>query len=353
MFQNTSSGGRRRADQGVRGRLITGASSGLGLAAAKRFAMSGAELVLLCRDRQKGETAVREIQAVMPNASAELMICDLASLDDIGNFVHEFKRTRAKLDILYNNAAVMKLQRTVTGDGLEMMFQTNYLAPFILTTSLLDVLQRSPSARIINIAAPPPKMRLDFDDLQSVKNYSAYRSFFQTKLCLLLSTIELSRRLAGTSITVNATDPGPGAFKSSLSREAPRPFVWLQKLLAADADTPAQNVVFLAVADELRAVTGQLFLGRRVKPLTAYWRDQAIGERLWFATRSLVDGRPASTARIDACRAGRAVTCAWPDGTWPHGFPLTEGGMDEIQAHFEMRPNRQGGSPVSKGEANL
>lgn len=268
--------------------LITGANSGLGLAMAKRFAKSGAEVVLLCRDRQKGETALREIRTATPNASAELMICDLASLDAVGNFIREFTKTHDKLDILFNNAAVMKLQRTVTGDGLEMMFQTNYLAPFILTTALLETLKRSPSARIINIASPPPKMRLDFDDLQSTKDYHAYRSFFQTKLCLLLFTIELSRKLAGTNITANATDPVPGTFKSNLIREAPRPLVWLQGLFAADADKAAENVVFLAAADEPRAMTGKLFLGRREKPLVAYWRDEAIGERLWSATQSLV-----------------------------------------------------------------
>ncbi len=134
-------------------------------------------------------------------------------------------------------------------------------------------------------------MRLDFDDLQSTKDYHAYRSFFQTKLCLLLFTIELSRGLAGTDVTVNATDPGPGTFKSNLIREAPRPFVWLQRLMAADADKAAENVVFLAAADELRATTGKLFLGRREKPLITYWRDKAIGERLWSVTQSLVDRR--------------------------------------------------------------
>jgi NAD(P)-dependent dehydrogenase (short-subunit alcohol dehydrogenase family) len=113
----------KRVDMELSGKtcLVTGASSGL--AAAKKFAAGGANVALLCRDVQKGENAREEIRIETPCASLELSYCDLASLASIENFIREFKETHVRLDILFNNAAVMKTRRTLSGDGLELMFQ--------------------------------------------------------------------------------------------------------------------------------------------------------------------------------------------------------------------------------------
>jgi len=194
--------------------VVTGASSGLGLATTKQFTRLGAKVILICRDPEKGENAISEIQREVPNASVELMISDLTSFESVRNFIEKFKTNRSQLDILFNNAAVMKMQRTVTRDGFETMFQTNYLAPFILTMSFLDLLKKSAPAQVINIAVPSHKLRLDFNDLQSSNHYGAWDSFFKTKLCLLLFTIELSRRVDGSGVTVVST--APGSFKSNL-----------------------------------------------------------------------------------------------------------------------------------------
>ena len=196
-----------------------------------------------------------------------------------------FEENHSKLDILFNNAAVMKQKRNVTEDGFETMFQVNYLAPFMLATSLLDPLKSSSSAQIINIAVPSDKYRLDFEDLQFSRSYKAFSAFFKTKLCLLFSSLELSRRLEGTVIKVTIADPGP--FKSNLVREVP--FGWIKNLFSGTVDRAADNIIFLATSDEVRATSGKIFVKKQERPLTPYWSDTSISERLWSVTESLID----------------------------------------------------------------
>lgn len=266
--------------------LITGASSGLGFAVAKRFADEGALTVILCRNQERGEKAVLELKKETPDAAVELMICDLASMSSIQNFIREFRRKYTKLDILFNNAAVMKQKRTITGDGFEMMFQTNYLAPVILTTSLLDVLKKSSAPRVINIAVPAEKLRVDFEDLQFSKHYSAFTSFFTTKLYLLFSSLELAQRLQEFGITLAISDPGP--FKSSLVRELPWPGGLIKNLFSSSVDKAADNIMYVAGSDEAKTKTGKIFVKRKERHLTPYWNDINTRERLWSITESLL-----------------------------------------------------------------
>jgi NAD(P)-dependent dehydrogenase (short-subunit alcohol dehydrogenase family) len=269
--------------------LVTGASSGLGLAAAKKFAAAGANVVMLCRDVQKGETAREEIRIQTPCALTELAICDLASIASVQNFCRQFKENHASLDILFNNAAVVKTRRTVSADSLELMFQTNYLAPFMLTNALLDLLRNSAPARIINIAVPPDKLTLDLDDLQAVNSYKAMNAFMRTKLCLLLYSLELSRRLEGSGVTLNILDPGP--FKSDLARDMPRLVTGLIGLFEKSADAAAEHVLRLAAADDLQGKSGLIYVEQKLKTPVPYWQDQALRERLWNDTQAIIDAK--------------------------------------------------------------
>jgi len=265
--------------------LITGANTGLGLAVSKKFASMGANAILLCRNKEKGEDAVHEIKEETPNASVELMICDLSSMTSIQSFIEEFKGKYSKLDILYNNAAVMKKKRTVTEDGFEMMFQVNYLAPFILMNSFLELLKNSSSPLIINNGRPSYKLRLDMDDLQFLNNYQMYNSFFKTKLCLLFASLELSRRYESDDIIVTMIDPGP--FKSDLVRDVPL-MRWVKNLFSSSVDKAAENILYHITSDELKNKNGKVFKEKQEWPLTEYWKDTSISERLWSVTESLI-----------------------------------------------------------------
>ena len=269
--------------------LITGANSGLGFAVSRKLASKGANTILVCRNKEKGENALLEIKKETPNASVDLMICDLASMKSIQSFIRDIKGKYSELDLLFNNAAVMKRKRTVTEDGFEMMFQVNYLAPFVLMNSFLELLKHGSSPQIINNGRPADDLRLDFDDLQFSKKYQMYNSFFRTKLCHLFSSLELSRREESDGISVTMADPGP--FKSNLVRDVPW-FGWLKNLVSANVDTAAENILFVISLGEAERGTGKVFEKRQEKPLTAYWQDTDVSERLWSITQALLENSP-------------------------------------------------------------
>jgi len=267
--------------------LITGANSGLGLAVSTRFAQLGADTILLCRTKAAGDKAVLDIKSVAPDASVRPMICDLASMASIDRFVADMKAEHTSLDLLFNNAAVMKRDRTLTEDGFEMMFQVNYLAPFILMNSLLGLVKSSSIHLVLGNGRPSAKLRLDFGDLQFEQQYRMYKSFFKTKLCLLLASMELAYRPAGQGLNIHMDDPGP--FKSGLVREVPWPAGWIKNLFSATVNDAAENVVYVAGCDEARSGTGKVFKKRREMPLTSYWKDEEVRGRLWSVTEAMLE----------------------------------------------------------------
>jgi len=245
----------------------------------------GANTILLCRNQEKGQNAILEIKKETSNASVELMVCDLASMKSIQSFLEDFRERYSKLDLLFNNAAVMKRKRTITEDGFEMMFQVNYLAPFVLMNSLLELRKAGSSPQIINNGRPADDLRLDFDDLQFAKNYQMYNSFFRTKLCHLFSSLELSRREESAGISVTMADPGP--FKSNLVRDVPW-FGWVKNLFSSSVDTAAENILYVVSLDKAVRGTGKVFEKREEKPLTSYWKDRSVSESLWSITETLI-----------------------------------------------------------------
>jgi retinol dehydrogenase-13 len=282
--------------------LITGANSGLGLAVSKRLAGLGANTILLCRTQESGDSAIEEIRKESPKASVRAMICDLASMASVDKFVADFVADYAALDLLFNNAAVMKRERTITEDGFEMMFQVNYLAPFILMNSFLEQLRRSPLHLVLNNARPADNLRLDFDDLQFSKRYSMYSSFFQTKLCLLLASIELAHRPEGRGVSILMVVPGR-PFKSALVREAPWPIGWLKNLFSATVNEAAEDILYVAQSEEISQRTGQVFEKGKMVPLPSYWRDADTRRRLWADTEAML-----GTSKALLTQSERAAT---------------------------------------------
>ncbi|KKN54966.1 hypothetical protein LCGC14_0586880 [marine sediment metagenome] len=176
--------------------IITGANSGIGKETASGLADLDAEVVMLCRNKEKGRKAQNEIIEKTNNKKVHLYLADLSKQADIRNFVEDFRQKFDKLHILINNAGLVLKNREETMDGYEYTFAVNYLAPFLLTNLLLDLLQNATPSRIINVSADLYKItHLDFDDLQSKQNYNRFKVYARSKIALNMFTFDLARRL--------------------------------------------------------------------------------------------------------------------------------------------------------------
>ena len=188
--------------QAGRRAIITGANSGIGYYAALELARKGAHVLLGCRDRVRGDAALVRLRAAVPNASAEVVLLDLASLGSVREFAAEELRRGVPLDLLINNAGVMAPKRRLeTRDGFELQFGTNVLGHFALTAllfpALISAAESQPEPpRVVTLASIAHKRgRLDFDDLQSSTSYSPMGAYRQSKLANLMFALELDRRL--------------------------------------------------------------------------------------------------------------------------------------------------------------
>ena len=265
--------------------LVTGSSSGLGKATAKGLAHRQATVILGCRDKERGEAVLAEIKAESATATVDLLLIDLSVQQSVHLMVTEFEKRYDRLDLLINNAAVFKQGRTLTVDGLETMFATNHVGPFLLTNLLLGRLKASPSARILTITAPSTT-RVDFDDLQGEKQFNAFQAFGASKACNLLFTYELARRLAAsTHVAVNAIHPG--LVKSHLMREAPAPPRWVTSLLSRKPEHAAETVVYYAASPTVQGMTGKFFKSRRAIDSSPYTKDLVVQQRLWEVSMAL------------------------------------------------------------------
>jgi NAD(P)-dependent dehydrogenase (short-subunit alcohol dehydrogenase family) len=267
--------------------VITGATSGLGLAVSKRFAQLGANTILIGRTETSAAAAVEAIEREVPAASLQPMVCDLASIASVDRLLADVGAQFATIDLLFNNAAVMKRARTLTDDGFEAMFQVNFLAPFILMTSLLDRVWASTMRMVLNNGRPANKLRVDFDDLQFAKRYRMYDSFFHTKLYLLLATLELAQRPEASGMRIHMAEPGP--FKSELVKEAPWPVGWIKNRFSASVDDAADHIVYVAQSDAAQADTGKVFTKRDEVESTSYWQDADVRSRLWTTTEAMIE----------------------------------------------------------------
>jgi retinol dehydrogenase 12 len=245
--------------------LITGATGGIGRMTALELARKGFTVVVAVRTAARAVELIDEIKRPAPWASCDYVAADLGSLRQVRELAETFRRRYTRLDVLINNAGVFLPARIETVDGLERMFQINYLSPFLLTNLLLQELAKSDDGRIINLSSSVYSMgTFDPGNLQSEKRFSALGTYAATKLFVLMSTEQLAIRLRPTPITVNAVHPG--IVRTHMMLHAPgalRVLSYLSLPFSVSPEVGARTSVYLASSPDVRGVSGQYFTRSR------------------------------------------------------------------------------------------
>ena len=242
--------------------IVTGSNSGMGKETALALANMGAKVVMVVRNPERGEKALAEIISKTGNHSTALMVCDLSSMDSIRYFVREFKNKYDRLDVLVNNAGAIFSKRQTTVDGFERTLAVNYLGLFLLTQELLPLLKSSAPSRIINISSGLHKSgKIDFDDLQSMREYNGRKAYNNAKLMVIMHAYELARRLEDTGVAVNVVLPGFVA--TNLGRNSGsrlQSFMFrIVRPMQVSAKKGAETTIYLASSSEVKGVTGRCF----------------------------------------------------------------------------------------------
>jgi NAD(P)-dependent dehydrogenase (short-subunit alcohol dehydrogenase family) len=273
--------------------VVTGASHGIGKETAAALAGMGAQVVLVCRDRTRGEAARQEIVGRTGNDAVELLLADLAALRQVRRLAADFLSTHDRLHVLVNNAGTYEGARSVTEDGLETTFAVNHLAPFLLTNLLLPALIASAPCRIVTVSSAGHGYgtTVHFDDLQSERRYGAMRAYSQSKLANVLFTYELARRLEGTGVTATCLHPGgvdTGLVRyKGLAGAVVGAALTLGKPLMLSPEKGAVTSVYLASAAEVEGVTGAYFSKQRAARSSKASYDEPTARRLWEVSEAL------------------------------------------------------------------
>lgn len=272
--------------------VVTGSNSGIGKETALALAKMGATTIMVVRNQQKGQKALDDIVAQTGNHSVSLMLCDMSSMASIRNFAKDLRTNYNQLNVLINNAGAEFVKRQVTSEGFEQTFAVDYLAPFLLTHELLDLLKAGVPSRIINVSSGLAKNgKVDLDDLQNERNYKGMQAYSNAKLMLMMFTYALSRRLVGTGITANVLMPGFVATnlgKNSGSLRSRMMFTMVRPMQIS-AKKGAETSVYLASSDEVKDVNGKCFKKKKEAETCPISYDQQIQERLWNQTNTILD----------------------------------------------------------------
>ena len=290
--------------------LITGANSGVGFETAKALARLGATLIMVCRNEERATAARREIAAIAAGPKPVLMIADLSLQSAVRSLAEDVRARFPRLDVLVNNAGAIFARREITADGIEKTFAINHLAPFLLTNLLLDLLRLTRGARIVTVASEAYPGKLDFDNLQGERHYNFLGAYGRTKLCNILFSYDLARRLEGTGVTSNCLSPGPVATRFGDNMTGlPGLFPLVMKRIPFLFQSPekgARTSIQLASSPELAGVSGRFFLRqreRRTKPITY---DRSVAAQLWHVSEDMcaATALPASDGKLHADPAG-------------------------------------------------
>lgn len=265
--------------------VITGATNGIGLAAAQELALRGADVAIVARSQSKATDAVEAIKSSAGDVDVDVLHADLASQASVRELAAEILQRYPRIDVLVNNAGAMYATRHVSPDGIELTWALNHLGPFLLTTLLLDRLIASAPARIITTASDAHKGRLmPFDDVNAERSYASrgYKRYGETKLANILFTLELARRLRGTGVTANCFHPGLVA--TGWNRNNGRLMGAAMAIARPFSRSPrkgAETLVWLADSPAVSEESGGYFVDKRRTAPSAPGQDADLARRLW------------------------------------------------------------------------
>jgi NAD(P)-dependent dehydrogenase (short-subunit alcohol dehydrogenase family) len=271
--------------------LVTGGTAGIGFVTARELVRGGASVTIVGRDLARGEAAVAAIRAATGSDAVDFVATDLSNQSQLRTFAQAFHERRPRLDTLVNNAGGLFGRRQLSADGVEMTLALNHLNYFLLTHLLLPSLLAAAPARIVNVASEAHRgVMLDFDDLQGEMRYNGLVAYKRSKLANLMFTYELSRRLAGRGVTVNALHPGFTATDIGVRYDyVPGLLWWLFKLAAVSPERGASTSIYLASAPEVAEISGRYFVDCRPARSSAASHDREAAQRLWDASANLTN----------------------------------------------------------------
>jgi len=280
--------------------IVTGATSGIGKVTALELARRGATVVLICRNGQKGEAVAREIEGQTRSNATDLFVADLSSLQQVHAAAAQFNRKYERLHVLVNNAGATFPERAESVDGIEMSLAVNHLAPFLLTSLLLDRLNATDGARVVNVNSDAHEHgTIDFDDLQMRRNYGrgvGMRAYGNAKLANLLTLYELARRLHGTRVTANALHPGYVATGIVTLKGATgawrllKPFWGIAMRLILTPEQGARTSIHLACSQRVAGVSGRYFEKCAPVASSPASYDRKLQMRMWEVSEQLTGG---------------------------------------------------------------
>ncbi|MEL7535076.1 MAG: SDR family oxidoreductase [Bacteroidota bacterium] len=260
--------------------LITGATSGIGKAAALELAKQGHKILFNSRNPMKGEKVRDELISASGNAQISMLPADLASFQQIKAFAEGVQKKMPVIDVLINNAGIFASKQRLTENEFEEMLAVNHLAPFLLTGLLLDNLKQSDAARIINVASTVHKSGdIQFDDMNAEKEFKALKRYGDSKLMNILFTRHLAKKLSDTPIAVNSLHPG--MVGTNVAREFP---AWLRAIFSWFSISPekgAQTTIYLATQAEGGEISGEYFEKSKISKTSASAKDPELAARLW------------------------------------------------------------------------
>ncbi len=264
--------------------LISGANSGIGKVMSLELARRGAHILMLCRNEEKAEQARREILDEIGEGQLEILLADLSKQKEVRGVIEKVRSKNTHVDVLINNAGFIGLPyRVVTEDGMESTFAVNHMAPFMLSLELFPLLEKSEQGRIVNVSSEAHRfVSFDSKDLQMEMGYSNFTAYNLSKLCNILFTLEFSRRLEQSPVTVNCFHPGGVAtnFAKESSGFIHQVFKYARPFLLSP-EKGAQTGIYLATDPDLSQTSGKYYIKTREKKPSRIARDRLFAKQLW------------------------------------------------------------------------